>query len=112
MRLEGCPVSVAEQVLALVSLGGVKNPYLDPAEAMRFNKAYMGWRAAMAFKRMQGREVPGQGRVLARRRGADRRSASREGRGRYGGGVSPRRKGRAGVEPVRQTSADSSREKS
>src|SRR5262249_27235662 len=29
VRLEGCPVSVAEQVLALVNVSGVKNPYTD-----------------------------------------------------------------------------------
>ena len=33
VRLEGCPVSVAEQVLALVSLGGSKNPFFVPAES-------------------------------------------------------------------------------
>ena len=33
IRLEGCPVSVAEQVFALVSLGKAKNPYLEPSEA-------------------------------------------------------------------------------
>jgi hypothetical protein len=38
IRLEGCPVSVAEQALALVSLGKLKNPYLDPSQAVRFNK--------------------------------------------------------------------------
>ena len=30
IRLEGCPVSVAEQVLALVTIGKLKNPYFDP----------------------------------------------------------------------------------
>ncbi len=61
LRLEGCPVSVAEQLLALVSLGGVKNPYLDPAEAMRFNNAWMGWRAAVALKRMKGEKYQVKG---------------------------------------------------
>ncbi len=54
IRLEGCPVSVAEQVFALVSLGKAKNPYLEPSEAVRFSEAYLGWRAAMAVHRLQG----------------------------------------------------------
>jgi uncharacterized protein (DUF362 family) len=54
VRFEGCPVSVAEQVLALVFLTKCKNPYLDPSEAVRFNRAYLGWRAATALKRLRG----------------------------------------------------------
>jgi uncharacterized protein (DUF362 family) len=54
LRLEGCPVSVAEQVLALVTLGGTKNPYFSPTEAIRFNKAYVEWRATMLAKRLGG----------------------------------------------------------
>ncbi|MGZ6035462.1 MAG: DUF362 domain-containing protein [Myxococcaceae bacterium] len=54
VRLEGCPVSVAEQVLALVSLGGLKNPYFDPREVLAFNKAWMGWRARVAWQRTTG----------------------------------------------------------
>jgi uncharacterized protein (DUF362 family) len=48
IRFEGCPVSVAEQVLALVYLSGCKNPYLDPGEAARFNKHYLRWRGHRA----------------------------------------------------------------
>jgi uncharacterized protein (DUF362 family) len=54
VRFEGCPVSVAEQVLGLVELTKCKNPYLDPREIVRYNRAYLGWRAATAFKRMIG----------------------------------------------------------
>lgn len=54
VRLEGCPVSVAEQVLALVMLGGTKNPYMSPSEAMRFNKGYLMWKSATAAKRVRG----------------------------------------------------------
>ena len=61
VRLQGCPVSVAEQLLTLVSLGGIKNPYLDPAEAMRFNNAYMGWKASVAFKRLKGEKYQVKG---------------------------------------------------
>ena len=54
IRLEGCPVSVAEQVLALVSLGNLNNPYLAPEQILRFNKGYLAWRAGQAAKRLGG----------------------------------------------------------
>lgn len=54
IRLEGCPVSVAEQVLAIVTLGGTKNPYFSPDEMVKFNKAYFEWRAKMLAKRIGG----------------------------------------------------------
>ena len=54
LRMEGCPVSVAEQVLALVHFGKTKNPYLSPEEAVKFNKAYLQWRGVTAAKRIQG----------------------------------------------------------
>lgn len=54
LRLEGCPVSVAEQVLTLVELGKLKNPILDPDEMVHFNKAYLGWRSRTLMKRLSG----------------------------------------------------------
>lgn len=62
VRFEGCPVSVAEQALALVFLTKCRNPFLDPNESVRFNKAYLGWRAATAFKRLFGQpyQRPGE----------------------------------------------------
>lgn len=54
LRLEGCPVSVAEQVLALVSLGNTKNPYFSPSQIVQFNKAYAGWRGTALAKRIAG----------------------------------------------------------
>jgi uncharacterized protein (DUF362 family) len=54
MRLEGCPVSVAEQVLALVQLGKTKNPYFAPDQIVGYNRAYLSWRAVTAFKRLTG----------------------------------------------------------
>jgi hypothetical protein len=55
LRLHGCPVSVAEQVLALVGLTpGAKNPYFDGQQIVVFNKAYLSWRAATAAKRLRG----------------------------------------------------------
>jgi uncharacterized protein (DUF362 family) len=53
VELRGCPVSVAEQLLALVSLGGLKNPFLDPAEATRFGSSYLSWRTQTAIKRVR-----------------------------------------------------------
>jgi uncharacterized protein (DUF362 family) len=61
LRLEGCPVSVAEQVLALVRLGGTKNPYFAPSEVVGFNRAYLSWRAVTAFKRLKGEAYQRQG---------------------------------------------------
>jgi hypothetical protein len=54
VRFEGCPVSVAEQALALIRLGGLKNPYFDPAQAIQFNKGYLQWKSATAMKRLRG----------------------------------------------------------
>jgi uncharacterized protein (DUF362 family) len=54
IRMEGCPVSVAEQVLALVALGGLKNPYFDAEQVIGFNKAYLAWKSSMAVKRLRG----------------------------------------------------------
>jgi len=53
IELRGCPVSVAEQLLALVSLGGLKNPFLDPVEATRFGSSYLSWRTQTAIKRLR-----------------------------------------------------------
>ncbi len=61
VRLEGCPVSVAEQVLALVQLGHTKNPYFSRNEIFAFNRAYLGWRAATALKRLLGERYQRRG---------------------------------------------------
>ncbi|MHB8873105.1 MAG: DUF362 domain-containing protein [Myxococcaceae bacterium] len=53
-RLGGCPVSVAELVLALSSLGGTKNPYFDKDQVMGFNKAYLAWKVSTAASRLRG----------------------------------------------------------
>ncbi len=54
VRFEGCPVSVAEQVLALAELGGLDNPYFDRRNAWQFTKGYLSWRAATTAKRLRG----------------------------------------------------------
>jgi hypothetical protein len=53
IRLEGCPVSVAEQVLALVQISGVKNPYYDAANMLTFGRAYLGWKARVTLNKLQ-----------------------------------------------------------
>ncbi len=54
LRLHGCPVSVAEQVLALVAFSGARNPYFEKSEVLGFNRAYFAWKAATAVKRVKG----------------------------------------------------------
>lgn len=53
IRLEGCPVSVAEQVLALVQVAGLKNPYYDPENMVTFGRAYLGWKARVTLNKLQ-----------------------------------------------------------
>ncbi|HEY4243087.1 MAG TPA: DUF362 domain-containing protein, partial [Kofleriaceae bacterium] len=53
IRLEGCPVSVAEQVLALVNISGVKNPYFDRENMFTFARGYLGWKGRVALNRIQ-----------------------------------------------------------
>ena len=50
LRLPGCPVSVAEQVLLLADISGARNPYFDPRTAITFTKSYLAFRAANLFK--------------------------------------------------------------
>ena len=54
VRFEGCPVSVAEQVLFLVELGKVKSPWLSAESAIQMTKGYLQWRSATLFKRLRG----------------------------------------------------------
>lgn len=71
MRLAGCPVSVAEQVLLLVKRGKLKNPYFDPAEAVGFTTTYMTSRTKTLFDRMLGKPYQVEGPT---ERGASRPS--------------------------------------
>lgn len=54
LRLKGCPVSVAEQALALVSLGGLKNPYLNPSVSFDFTSCYLSTQTRVAPRRLRG----------------------------------------------------------
>lgn len=66
MRLEGCPVSVAEQVLALVAVGGLKNPYTDPRQVSTFARGYLGWRSRVFLNRLQSKRYQEHGSYAAR----------------------------------------------
>lgn len=54
MVLDGCPVSVAEQVLTLVHMGRTKNPYLDPKDSIPFVSTYFSSRTRRAIQRILG----------------------------------------------------------
>ncbi len=54
IRLDGCPISIAEIVLLLSELGGIQNPYFDKRQIVGFNRSYLTWRAVLAWKRMRG----------------------------------------------------------
>lgn len=54
IRIAGCPVSVAEQTLILVQLGGLKSPYFDPKQVVPFVSAYLSSRTRTAFSRLFG----------------------------------------------------------
>lgn len=61
VRIEGCPVSVAEQVLTLAWLGGTRNPYFEPRQIIGFNRAYFGWRSTTFVRRMLGHKYQAAG---------------------------------------------------
>lgn len=69
IRLTGCPVSVAEQVLLLVKLGKLKNPYFDPEMAFSFTSCYFSWRTKSLIDRLRGKKY--------QRRGPTSRGAAR-----------------------------------
>jgi uncharacterized protein (DUF362 family) len=54
VRVAGCPVSVAEQLLTLVSVGKLPNPYFDPSQAIPFTSAYLSWRTRNLVNRVLG----------------------------------------------------------
>ena len=56
LHVKGCPVSVAEQALLLVYLGGLDNPYFDPDNMFSFTSCYLSWRSRTAIKRLFGKK--------------------------------------------------------
>ena len=66
IRLEGCPVSVAEQVLALVTIGKLKNPYYDRKNMLTFGRAYFGWKARITLNKLQNKSYQANGAFAER----------------------------------------------
>ncbi len=66
VRLKGCPVSVAEQVLMLTGLSDIDNPYLDPSQVATFNKGYLSWRGRMALNKVMGKKYQKKGAFKGR----------------------------------------------
>lgn len=66
IRMEGCPVSVAEQVLALAAIGKTNNPFLDPSQAMTFTRAYLGWKSRVVLNRLQRKRYQKNGTFTER----------------------------------------------
>lgn len=64
IRMSGCPVSVAEQVLALVEQGKLPNPYLDRQEVVPFVSNYLSWRTRTALQRLFGKPYNRPGPAL------------------------------------------------
>ena len=54
VRISGCPASVPEQMLALVTLSKLKNPYFVPDLTVPFASAYLSWRSRTALQRAMG----------------------------------------------------------
>jgi uncharacterized protein (DUF362 family) len=69
IRLEGCPVSVSEQVLALVTIGHLKNPFFDPRMAGGFTRGYLGWKSRTLLNLLQRKRYQQNG-PFAERGGA------------------------------------------
>jgi hypothetical protein len=67
--MPGCPVSIPEQMLALVHLGGLDNPYFDPDVALDFTTCYLSTRTRSAIQRWRGKPYNQPGPAL---RGASR----------------------------------------
>jgi len=66
IRLEGCPVSVSEQVLALVTIGHLKNPFFDPKMAGTFTRGYLGWKSRSLLNMLQRKRYQQNGAFAER----------------------------------------------
>ena len=54
IRVPGCPVSVAEQVLYISRVAKTKNPYFEPSIVVPFFLAYIFSKIAQLFNRLRG----------------------------------------------------------
>ena len=59
-------MSVAEQVLALVTVGGLKNPYYEPQNMLSFTRAYFGWKARVTLNKLQRKRYQKDGAFAER----------------------------------------------
>lgn len=66
IRLQGCPVSVSEQVLALVTIGKLNNPFLDPSQAATFTRGYLGWKSRVLLNKLQRKRYQEHGSFAER----------------------------------------------
>ncbi len=71
-RMAGCPVSVAEQVLMLVKLGKLRNPYFDRSQAVGFMSAYFRKKTHDLIQRILGVPYQTARGVAPKPRGAAR----------------------------------------
>ncbi|RLB65077.1 MAG: hypothetical protein DRI90_02975 [Deltaproteobacteria bacterium] len=55
LRITGCPVSVAEQILVMATLGRTKNPYFAPATVGPFLRGWLAWRWARIERWLLGK---------------------------------------------------------
>jgi uncharacterized protein (DUF362 family) len=55
LRITGCPVSVAEQVLVMATLGRTQNPYFAPATVFPFLRGWLAWRWARIERWLLGK---------------------------------------------------------
>ena len=52
--------------MALVSLGGLKNPYMDPSQVVDFTRGYLGWRSRVVLNRLQRKRYQENGAFQGR----------------------------------------------
>jgi len=61
LRITGCPVSVAEQILVMATLGRTRNPYFAPATVVPFLRGWLGWRWARVARWLLGQPYQSDG---------------------------------------------------
>jgi len=61
LRITGCPVSVAEQILVMATLGRTRNPYFAPSTVVPFLRGWLGWRWARLARWLLGKPYQVEG---------------------------------------------------
>jgi hypothetical protein len=57
---------VSEQVLALVAIGKLNNPFLDPSQAATFTRGYLGWKSRVLLNKLQRKRYQQNGAFTER----------------------------------------------